>query len=40
MWEIIYTKLAQKDAKKLSSASLRPKVEQLLAILKENPFFI
>ncbi len=38
MWEIIYTKLAQKDAKKLSSAGLRPKTEQLLAILKKNPY--
>ena len=38
MWEIVYTKQAQKDAKKLSSASLRSKAEQLLKILKQNPW--
>ena len=38
MWEIVYTKQAQKDAKKLSSAGLRPKAEKLLKILKENPY--
>jgi toxin YoeB len=38
MWEIIYTKQVQKDAKKLSSAGLRSKAEQLLKILQENPY--
>ena len=38
MWEIVYTKQAQKDAKKLSSDSLRSKAEQLLKILKQNPW--
>ncbi len=38
MWEIIYTKQAQKDAKKLSSAGLRSKAEKLLKILKQNPW--
>ncbi len=38
MWEIVYTKQAQKDAKKLSSAGLRPKAEKLLKILKGNPW--
>ena len=38
MWEIVYTKQAQKDAKKLSSNSLRSKAEQLLKILKQNPW--
>ena len=37
-WELVYTKQAQKDAKKLASAGLKPKAESLLAILKENPF--
>ncbi len=37
-WEIVFTKQAQKDAKKLSSAGLRSKAEQLLNILRENPF--
>jgi len=32
------TKQAQKDAKKLSAAGLRPKAEKLIAILRENPY--
>jgi len=38
MWEIVYTKQAQKDAKKISSSGLRSKTEQLLAILHKNPY--
>ncbi len=37
-WRIVFTKQAQKDAKKLSAAGLRPKAERLLEILAENPF--
>jgi Txe/YoeB family toxin of toxin-antitoxin system len=37
-WKVIFTKHAQKDAKKLSAAGLRPNAEKLLAILKENPW--
>jgi len=37
-WHIVFTKQAQKDAKKLSAAGLRPKAEVLLEILRENPF--
>lgn len=37
-WRLVFTKQAQKDAKKLSSANLRNKVEELLEILKEDPF--
>ena len=37
-WRIVYTKQAQKDAKKLASAGFQQKVEKLLAILKANPF--
>ncbi|CAN5649261.1 Txe/YoeB family addiction module toxin [soil metagenome] len=37
-YQLAYTKQAQKDAKKLSSAGLRPKAEKLLAIIAENPF--
>ncbi|MCD4779098.1 MAG: Txe/YoeB family addiction module toxin [Candidatus Omnitrophica bacterium] len=37
-WKIYFTKQAQKDAKKIFSAGLRPKVEQLLEIVKKNPF--
>jgi Txe/YoeB family toxin of toxin-antitoxin system len=38
VWKLIFTKDAQKDAKKLSSAGLRPKTEKLLKILSENPY--
>ncbi|WP_250121491.1 Txe/YoeB family addiction module toxin [Chroococcidiopsis sp. CCMEE 29] len=37
-WQVVFTKQAQKDAKKLSSAGLRGKAEQLLVVLAENPF--
>ncbi|MEH1830086.1 Txe/YoeB family addiction module toxin [Nostoc sp. C052] len=35
---MIYTKQAQKDAKKLASSNLKENAEELLAVLKENPF--
>ena len=38
MWRIVFTKQAQKDAKKLASAGLRSKAEKLLDILRENPY--
>lgn len=37
-WELVYTKHAQKDAQKLSSAGLKEKAQVLLMILRENPF--
>ncbi|MFH1318399.1 MAG: Txe/YoeB family addiction module toxin [Candidatus Omnitrophota bacterium] len=37
-WNLIYTKQAQKDAKKLSAAGLRLKTEAILEVLKNNPF--
>jgi len=37
-WTLVFTRQAQKDAKKLSAAGLRPKAEILLEILKRNPF--
>lgn len=37
-WRVIFTKQAQKDAKKLSASNLRPKAEALLAILREDPY--
>ena len=37
-YELVYTKQAGKDAKKVSAAGFRPKVEILLAIVKENPY--
>ncbi len=38
MWQVVFTKQAQKDAQKLSSAGLRLKAEQPIEILGENPF--
>lgn len=37
-WRVLFTKQAQKDAKKLSTTNLRPKAEALLALLREDPF--
>jgi toxin YoeB len=37
-WELIYTKQAQKDAKKLASSNLRNKAQMLLDIIKVDPF--
>jgi len=38
MWRVVFTKQAQKDAKKLSAVGLRPKAEKLIEILRENPY--
>ena len=38
MWTLVYTRQAQKDAKKLSASGLRPNAEKLLAVLAEDPF--
>ena len=37
-WTIVFTKQAQKDAKKLRAAGLKPKAERLLEILESNPY--
>ena len=37
-WQLKFTKQVQKDAKKLNAAGLKPKAQQLLGILKQNPF--
>lgn len=37
-WRIVYTKQAQKDAKKIATAGLKPKAEKLLETLSKNPF--
>jgi toxin YoeB len=37
-WRVVFTKLAQKDAKRLSAAGLRKKAETLLDILRKNPY--
>lgn len=38
IWRIVYTKQAQKDARKLAAAGLKQKAESLLALLAEDPF--
>ena len=38
MWRVVFTKQAQKDAKKLASVGLRSKAEKLIDILRENPY--
>lgn len=38
MWELYFTKQAQKDAKKLASSGLKPKAQELLDILRKDPF--
>ncbi|MEH2137817.1 Txe/YoeB family addiction module toxin [Nostoc sp.] len=35
---MVYTKQAQKDAKKLASSNLKEKAEELFVVLKKNPF--
>jgi toxin YoeB len=37
-WQLVFTKQAQKDAKKLAHSGLKPQAERLLEIIKENPF--
>jgi len=36
-WKIVYTKQAQKDAKKITQSGLKNKAQMLLDILKEDP---
>nr|WP_232482738.1 Txe/YoeB family addiction module toxin [Halomonas alkaliphila] len=35
---MVYTKQAQKDAKKLASSGLKPKAQELLALIAEAPY--
>ena len=37
-WRLAFTKQAQKDAKRLAAAGLRPKAQMLLDVLQEDPF--
>jgi len=37
-WKIVFTKQAQKDARKLAVAGLKPKAEQLIELLRTDPF--
>ncbi len=37
-WSFVYTKHAQKDAKKLASSGLKAKAQSLLSVLQKNPY--
>lgn len=37
-WRVVLTKQAQKDAQRLAQAGLRSRAEQLLDILRANPY--
>jgi len=37
-WKLVYTKQAQKDAKKISSANLKEKTLEILKVLETDPF--
>lgn len=37
-WLLVYTKQAQKDAKKLAAAGLKLKAQELLGVLTSNPY--
>lgn len=37
-WKLVYTKQAQRDAKRIASSGLRSNVERLLAVIAEDPF--
>lgn len=37
-WRLLYTKQARRDAKKLAAAGLKPKAQDVLAVLEADPF--
>ena len=37
-WSIVYSKQAQKDAKKIASSNLKAQAQRLLDIIAKNPF--
>lgn len=37
-WNLIFAKHAQKDAQKLAASGLKPKAQELLAVVRKNPF--
>jgi Txe/YoeB family toxin of toxin-antitoxin system len=37
-WELAFSKQALKDAKKVKAAGLKPRVQELLALLEKDPF--
>ncbi|MBP9143191.1 MAG: Txe/YoeB family addiction module toxin [Thermoanaerobaculia bacterium] len=37
-WEVVFTRQAVRDAKKLSQSGLKDRAENLLAVIREDPF--
>lgn len=37
-WRVVYTKTAQKDARKLASSGLRAKAQELISVLETDPY--
>ena len=37
-WQLVFTKHAQRDAKKLAASGLKPNAQALLLVLAGNPF--
>lgn len=37
-WRLLYTKQAQKDAERLAAAGLRPRAQEMLDVLADDPF--
>jgi len=37
-WRLVYSRQAQKDAKKLASSGLKPKAQRLLDVIADDPF--
>jgi toxin YoeB len=37
-WKLVYTRQAQKDAEKLAAGGLKPKAQELLALIGEDPY--
>ena len=37
-WDVVYSKHAMKDAKKLAASGLKSKAQELLAVLANDPF--
>jgi len=37
-WKVVFTKQVQKDARKLAAAGMKPKAENLLDVLREDPW--
>lgn len=37
-WDVVYSKHAMKDAKKLAASGLKSKAQELLAVLADDPF--